>query len=90
MEAFSFQTKNELTFRELEASACAGKTGLLTLNLTRIAGKQSFFFQYRASGGIYLEKGAGDGVAGSTGLAGGTATRNVYQNIVFANVVGEN
>ena len=72
-----------LTLTELEATTCLGLTGLLTLNLTSIAGQETVVFQSLLVLGINLDQCTGDSEAQSLALTSETTTVEVGLDVIL-------
>ena len=88
-EEFCIEVSRLLAFRELEALASAGLTGLLTLFHAGITCEEAFRFEWYAKLFVHFKKGTADRKAHGAGLAIDSATGGFYQEIVGMNPVSD-
>jgi hypothetical protein len=79
-----FLSLRGLTLGELEALAGAGAAGLLTFAHTAVAGKETFFLQRSAEGGVHLLDRTSETMGDGTSLAVGAAADNADDDVELA------
>jgi len=78
-----------LTLRELEALAGTRAAGLLTFAHTTVAGKETFFLERSAEGGVHLLDRAGETVGDGTSLAVRAAADDADDDVELAVEAGD-
>src|SRR5215203_7277062 len=79
----------QLTFRELETLARSFLSVFLTFFLARVAGDESGFFQSRTQISIKLQQCTRDSVTNCARLTSRAAAVDIYENVEFADCVGQ-
>ena len=76
-----------LSFRELELAASSALTVLLSLDHSRVSGKEAVGMECRAVGLVLCDESTGNAMAASAGLTGGATTANGDEDVELALVV---